>query len=161
MNVQKGRNCHDVLWARYRYRVHGEINRKVLGKWCKQILKALCFLHELTPAVAHGDIRCDNIFIIGETGNVKVGNFCLIQPPQEDSLLGTFGKTVSPVPPVVAFETRCAAARYTPPENTRDTPAGDIYCFGMTLLEIVTKSVPYEEVTSVAEVQYLKQNVGD
>jgi serine/threonine protein kinase len=97
-----------VRSCRYRYRVHGEINRRVLGKWCKQILRALCFLHELTPPVAHGDIRCDNIFIIGETGNVKVGNFCLIQPPQEDSLLGTFGTGFDGVrTPLVGSLTLC------------------------------------------------------
>ena len=72
--------------------MHGEINKKVLIKWCRQILKGLDFLHnESVPPLAHGDIRCDNIFIIGETGNIKVGNFCLRRAPEEDSINDTFG----------------------------------------------------------------------
>ena len=33
-----------------------------------------------------------NMFIIGETGNIKLGNFSLRTPPSEDSILDTFGE---------------------------------------------------------------------
>lgn len=53
------------------------INIKVLKNWCRQILKGLHFLHTRTPPVIHRDLKCDNIFITGTTGSVKIGDLGL------------------------------------------------------------------------------------
>ncbi|EFP07888.1 hypothetical protein CRE_14083 [Caenorhabditis remanei] len=50
------------------------INIKVLKSWCRQILKGLSFLHTRNPPVIHRDLKCDNIFITGTTGSVKIGD---------------------------------------------------------------------------------------
>ena len=50
------------------------INQRVLKSWCRQILKGLHFLHTRTPPVIHRDLKCDNIFITGPTGSVKIGD---------------------------------------------------------------------------------------
>lgn len=54
-----------------------KINLKVLKNWCRQILKGLYFLHTRTPPVIHRDLKCDNIFITGTTGSVKIGDLGL------------------------------------------------------------------------------------
>jgi hypothetical protein len=51
-----------------------KINQKVLRSWCRQILKGLAFLHSRSPPIIHRDLKCDNIFITGTTGSVKIGD---------------------------------------------------------------------------------------
>lgn len=51
-----------------------KINQKVLRSWCRQILKGLAFLHSRSPPIIHRDLKCDNIFITGNTGSVKIGD---------------------------------------------------------------------------------------
>lgn len=54
-----------------------KINPKVLKSWCRQILKGLYFLHSRSPSIIHRDLKCDNIFITGTTGSVKIGDLGL------------------------------------------------------------------------------------
>ena len=48
---------------------------KVIKKYCRQILSALAYLHSLTPPIIHRDIKADNIFIDGTTGDIRIGDF--------------------------------------------------------------------------------------
>lgn len=52
-------------------------NIKIVKNWCRQILKGLCFLHSRSPPIIHRDLKCDNIFITGTTGLVKIGDLGL------------------------------------------------------------------------------------
>ena len=45
-----------------------------IKRWCVQILTGLAFLHE--NHIIHRDIKCDNIFINGSTGDIRIGTFC-------------------------------------------------------------------------------------
>ncbi|EFN78754.1 Serine/threonine-protein kinase WNK3 [Harpegnathos saltator] len=54
-----------------------KINPKVVKSWCRQILKGLSFLHSRSPPIIHRDLKCDNIFITGTTGSVKIGDLGL------------------------------------------------------------------------------------
>ncbi len=54
-----------------------KVNTRVLKSWCRQILKGLQFLHTRSPPVIHRDLKCDNIFITGPTGSVKIGDLGL------------------------------------------------------------------------------------
>lgn len=67
---------HDSLVCSYIKRFK-TINMKVLKNWCRQILQGLSFLHSRTPPVIHRDLKCDNIFITGTTGSVKIGDLGL------------------------------------------------------------------------------------
>lgn len=40
-------------------------------------MKGLHFLHTRTPPIIHRDLKCDNIFITGPTGSVKIGDLGL------------------------------------------------------------------------------------
>lgn len=62
----------------YRYLKRFKVMKpKVLRSWCRQILKGLLFLHTRTPPIIHRDLKCDNIFITGPTGSVKIGDLGL------------------------------------------------------------------------------------
>ena len=54
-----------------------KINQRVLKSWSRQIIKGLHFLHTRSPPVIHRDLKCDNIFITGPTGSVKIGDLGL------------------------------------------------------------------------------------
>jgi serine/threonine protein kinase len=49
-------------------------NVKIVKRWCRQILKGLLYLHSHNPPIIHRDIKCDNIFINGAHGEVKIGD---------------------------------------------------------------------------------------
>lgn len=70
------------------------INIKVLKSWCRQILNGLNFLHTRNPPVIHRDLKCDNIFITGTTGSVKIGDLGLATLKNKShakSVIGTPG----------------------------------------------------------------------
>ena len=68
------------------------INVNILKNWCRQILKGLLFLHSRTPSVIHRDLKCDNIFITGPSGSVKIGDLGLATLKKQSfakSVIGT------------------------------------------------------------------------
>ena len=72
---------------------------KVLRSWCRQILKGLLFLHTRTPPIIHRDLKCDNIFITGPTGSVKIGDLGLATLKRASFAKSVIGKPVSRAPP--------------------------------------------------------------
>ncbi|KAL8234456.1 hypothetical protein R6Q59_020556 [Mikania micrantha] len=53
---------------------HKRVNINAIKHWCRQILKGLVYLHSHDPPVIHRDLKCDNIFINGNQGEVKIGD---------------------------------------------------------------------------------------
>jgi WNK lysine deficient protein kinase len=55
--------------------------------WCG----IMQYLHSLDPPVIHRDLKCDNIFINGNQGDIKLGDFGLSTLKHEPaaSLIGT------------------------------------------------------------------------
>lgn len=45
--------------------------------WARQILSGLIYLHGHDPPVIHRDLKCDNIFVNGHLGQVKIGDLGL------------------------------------------------------------------------------------
>ena len=60
------------------------IKPKVIRNWGRQILRGLHFLHTRTPPIIHRDLKCDNIFINGTTGLVKIGDLGLATLKRSD-----------------------------------------------------------------------------
>lgn len=48
-----------------------------MKKWSRQILEGLSYLHSHDPPVIHRDLKCDNIFVNGNQGEVKIGDLGL------------------------------------------------------------------------------------
>lgn len=72
-----------------------KINPKVLKSWCRQIVKGLSFLHSRTPPIIHRDLKCDNIFITGTTGCVKIGDLGLATLKNRSFAKSVIGKSHS------------------------------------------------------------------
>ena len=60
------------------------IKPKVIRSWGRQILRGLHFLHTRSQPIIHRDLKCDNIFINGTTGLVKIGDLGLATLKRSD-----------------------------------------------------------------------------
>ncbi|KAE8714446.1 putative serine/threonine-protein kinase WNK5 [Hibiscus syriacus] len=60
----------------YRQR-HQRIDMRAVKNWSRQILHGLVYLHGHDPPVIHRDLKCDNIFVNGHLGQVKIGDLGL------------------------------------------------------------------------------------
>ena len=103
---------------------------KLIKKWSKQILSGIAYLHGLVQPIIHRDLNCDNIFIDVGSGEIIIGDLGL-----STNMQNKHNKAILDTPEFMAPEVY---------EERYDTSA-DIYTFGMTLLEMVTKSTPYSE----------------
>ncbi|KAL0992929.1 hypothetical protein UPYG_G00101070 [Umbra pygmaea] len=114
-----------------------EMKLKLLQRWSHQILKGLHFLHTRSPPIIHRDLKCDNIFITGPTGSVKIGDLGLATLKS-----ASFAKSVIGTPEFMAPEMY---------EEKYDE-AVDVYAFGMCILEMTTSEYPYSECQNAAQI---------
>ncbi|KAM6596134.1 hypothetical protein CsatA_006658 [Cannabis sativa] len=116
---------------------HKRVNIRAVKHWCRQILNGLLYLHSHDPPVIHRDLKCDNIFVNGNQGEVKIGDLglaAILRKSQAAHCVGT--------PEFMAPEV------YEEAYNE----LVDIYSFGMCILEMVTFDYPYSECTHPAQI---------
>lgn len=66
---------------------------KAVKGWARQILMGLNYLHNHKPPIIHRDLKCDNIFINGHQGEVKIGDLglaTLLEQNNAKSVIGMF-----------------------------------------------------------------------
>ncbi|KAG0215807.1 hypothetical protein BGX28_008117 [Mortierella sp. GBA30] len=102
----------------------GSLKPKVLKSWCRQILQGLVYLHTHDPPIIHRDLKCDNIFINGNNGQLKIGDLGLA---------------------VVRHRTHVSSVLGTP-----EFMAPELY--DEKYDEKVTKEYPYSECTNQAQI---------
>ncbi|PIA59654.1 hypothetical protein AQUCO_00400508v1 [Aquilegia coerulea] len=120
----------------YRQR-YKRVDIKAVKNWARQILNGLVYLHGQDPPVIHRDLKCDNIFVNGHLGQVKIGDLglaAILRGPQAHSVIGT--------PEFMAPEL------YEEEYNE----LVDIYSFGMCVLEMLTSEYPYSECSNPAQI---------
>ena len=122
------------------------IRWKIAKRWAMQILKGLEYLHSQDPPVIHRDLKCENIFINGTSGDLRIGDLGL-------STVHRIGRKLS----VLGTPEFMAPDMYD--ERPYDEKV-DIYAFGMCMLEIFTKEIPYSECNNPAQI-YKKVSAGD
>jgi serine/threonine protein kinase len=64
--------------------------------WSRQILRGLLYLHSHDPPIIHRDLKCDNIFINGNQGEVKIGDLglaAILQHAHARSVIGNQKRT--------------------------------------------------------------------
>jgi WNK lysine deficient protein kinase len=111
----------------YRQR-HRRVSGAAVRRWCRQVLDGLAYLH--AHGVIHRDLKCDNIFVNGSQGQVKIGDLGLAAVRRAAAARCVVGTPEFMAPEVYA--------------EAYDELA-DVYSFGMCLLEMVTLEYPYSE----------------
>ncbi|KZT22652.1 kinase-like protein [Neolentinus lepideus HHB14362 ss-1] len=110
----------------------------------RDVAKGLEVLHGMDPQVIHGSVKGSNIFI-GRDGTARLGNF-------------GFSKLMEDVmgEPYTATGNAEAEVRWRPPERWQGqgilSVEGDIWEFGMTMLELLTHERPWKEYRHVGQV---------
>ncbi|XWS09492.1 hypothetical protein CRYUN_Cryun40dG0089400 [Craigia yunnanensis] len=121
----------------YRQR-YQRVDMRAVKNWARQILHGLAYLHGHDPPVIHRDLKCDNIFVNGHLGQVKIGDLGLAAvlrgSQHAHSVIGT--------PEFMAPEL------YEEDYNE----LVDIYSFGMCVLEMLTSEYPYSECSNPAQI---------
>ncbi|KAF5194573.1 Serine/threonine-protein kinase WNK1 [Thalictrum thalictroides] len=120
----------------YRQR-HKRVNIRAVKHWCRQILKGLLYLHSHDPPVIHRDLKCDNIFVNGNQGEVKIGDLGLAAILRKSDAAHCVGTPEFMAPEVYEEEYNELV---------------DIYSFGMCILEMVTFEYPYSECNHPAQI---------
>uniref|UniRef100_A0A673GZ55 Nuclear receptor-binding protein n=1 Tax=Sinocyclocheilus rhinocerous TaxID=307959 RepID=A0A673GZ55_9TELE len=117
---------------------HKTMNEKAWKRWCTQILSALSYLHSCEPAIIHGNLTCDTIFI-QHNGLIKIGS---VAP----DTINNHVKTCREEQKSLHF----FAPEYGAVASV--TTAVDIYSFGMCALEMAVL-----EIQSNGESSYVSQ----
>ena len=115
----------------------GKPKLKVIKKWCTEILQGLSYLHDQSIPIIHRDIKCDNIFINSNSGEIKIGDLGL-----STTMKNSYTSSVLGTPEFMAPELY---------EEYYGTEV-DIYAFGMALLEMLTREAPYRECQNPAQI---------
>ncbi|OIW02609.1 hypothetical protein TanjilG_24060 [Lupinus angustifolius] len=121
----------------YRKKYTG-VSIKAIKSWARQILQGLVYLHGHDPPVIHRDLKCDNIFVNGHLGQVKIGDLGLAA-----ILHGS-----QPAHSVIGTPEFMAPELYEEEYNE----LVDVYSFGMCVLELFTSDYPYSECSNPAQI---------
>ncbi|KNA25148.1 hypothetical protein SOVF_009460 [Spinacia oleracea] len=119
-------------------------NRKAIKNWARQILKGLHYLHSHNPPIVHRDLKCENLFVNGNSGKVKIGDLGLATVLEHAT-----AQSVTGTPEFMAPEL------YEEEYNQ----LVDVYSFGMCMLQMITCEKPYSECSNSAQV-YKKVSSG-
>ncbi|XP_057435383.1 probable serine/threonine-protein kinase WNK5 isoform X2 [Lotus japonicus] len=115
-----------------------QVDMRALKNWAHQILCGLEYLHSCDPPVIHRDLKCDNIFVNGHMGQIKIGDLglaaILCSSQVAHSVIGT--------PEFMAPELY----------EERYNELVDIYSFGMCMIEMLTLEFPYSECSNPAQI---------
>ncbi|KAA8544964.1 hypothetical protein F0562_019819 [Nyssa sinensis] len=116
---------------------HKKVNIRAVKHWCRQILRGLHYLHSHDPPVIHRDLKCDNIFVNGNQGEVKIGDLGLAAILRKSDAAHCVGTPEFMAPEVY---------------EEQYNELVDIYSFGMCILEMITFEYPYSECTHPAQI---------
>ncbi|KAM0878338.1 hypothetical protein ACQ4PT_034933 [Festuca glaucescens] len=158
------------------YRIkHRKVDIRALKKWSRQILSGLVYLHGHDPPIIHRDLKCDNIFVNGNQGEVKIGDLGLATIlDNARSAHSIIGKQFIFLNLLYCFLIWSSGyfswipcffigtPEFMAPElyDEEYNELVDIYAFGMCLLELVTFEYPYCECSNAAQI-YKKVSDGE
>ena len=106
---------------------HQPLGADALRKFTRQVLEGIEYLHSQKPAVVHGDLRCDKIYVNGNQGTVKIGDLGLVTLLARNSAQWEPGSAYMSI------------SQHT--ESAKREPAYDVWACGMCLLEVYTQRI--------------------
>ncbi|GMH10016.1 hypothetical protein Nepgr_011857 [Nepenthes gracilis] len=115
-----------------------QVDIRAIKNWARQILGGLVYLHSHDPPVIHRDLKCDNIFVNGHIGQVKIG----------DLGLATILRGSHHAHSVIGTPEFMAPELY----DEEYDELVDVYSFGMSVLEMLTSEYPYSECCNPAQI---------
>ena len=118
-----------------RYIRHKDLHLEAKKKWAIQILHGLDYLHSRTPPIIHKDLKCSNLFIDGVESTIRIGDLGLASHKNKTNQIA--GTLAYMAPEII--------------ETNIYNEKTDMYAFGMCLLELITKKVPYYECQTPVE----------
>ncbi|KAK6239675.1 hypothetical protein QUC31_005144 [Theobroma cacao] len=116
---------------------HKNVDMKAIKNWARQILRGLVYLHSHVPPIIHRDLKCDNIFINGNNGEIRIGDLGLAIVMQQSTARSVIGTPEFMAPELYEEEYNELI---------------DVYSFGMCMLEMVTFEYPYNECKNPAQI---------
>ncbi|KAJ1392109.1 Serine/threonine-protein kinase, active site [Sesbania bispinosa] len=125
-------------------KMYPRVDIRAVKNWARQILNGLEYLHSHDPPVIHRDLKCDNIFVNGHLGQVKIGDLglaAILRGSQHaHSVIGNFSCSCTP--------------EFMAPELYEEeyNELVDIYSFGMCMIELFTSEFPYSECSNPAQI---------
>jgi len=109
-----------------------KVSKKCVKGWSRQILKGIGYLHNREDPIIHRDIKLDNIFFHGTSGQVKIGDlgFSTFLDSSRSAPLSIIG-----------------TPQFMAPEmfDEKYNELVDVWAFGMTVIEICTLDYPFYE----------------
>ncbi|XP_068660974.1 uncharacterized protein [Aristolochia californica] len=100
------------------------------------VARGMNYLHHCNPPIIHRDLKSSNL-LVDKNWTVKVGDFGLSRLKRETYLTTKTGK---------------GTPQWMAPEVLRNEPSdekSDIYSFGVILWELVTETIPWENLNSM------------
>lgn len=67
---------------------------RAIKNWATQILQGLAYLHGHNPPIIHRDLKCDNIFVNGNQGKVKIGDLGLATVMHQPAARSVIGNSI-------------------------------------------------------------------
>lgn len=108
-----------------------------------QVAEGLVYLHGREPSVVHSDIKPANV-VVSDEGNAKICDFGISKLMQENPSGLTTTASIK------------GTLRYSSPDmldlDGKSTTASDVWAFGMLILHVMTKKLPYVTVLSDVKV---------
>ncbi|XP_062139401.1 putative mitogen-activated protein kinase kinase kinase 7-like [Drosophila sulfurigaster albostrigata] len=135
-------------WGSLHSFLHNEENKDIILphslriSWMLQCAKAIKYLHELSPIILHRDLKPRNLLLFNNCLTLKICDF----------------GTVKTLEAIMTFN--AGTFRYMAPEVAKSksyTEKCDVYSFGITFWEVMSRKIPFYHLTVGNEVAILVQ----